>query len=62
MFHVVVLRFIHETLFNIFVCAIMAFHELYATVDTELSVFMFCVNFESSTQNVVDKFEKAAGR
>ena len=40
----------------------MAFHELYATVDTELSVFMFCVNFESSTQNVVDKFEKAAGR
>ena len=34
---------------------------LYATVETEVRIFMHCVSFESSTQNVVDKFEKAAG-
>ena len=55
------LRFINEALFNTSLLDKAAFHALYATVETLVSVLMFCVKLALLIQQEVDRFERAAG-
>ena len=53
------LKLIHETLFKVLLLNKTAFHASYATLETLMSLLIFCVNRSLSSQYEVVRFVRA---